>query len=100
MGNFVTMFRILSYLERAMDLEEPDTEMIMPEAMGISEPRWSRIVEMMADEGLVSGIGIRRSEAGEVMLTINDPRITLKGLEYLSENQMMIKAAAILYQQT
>ena len=76
-----------------MDYEEPDLDFISHKKLGISEPRWIAIMEMLAKERYVDGISIKRSADGEVVVSVSDLRITLKGLEYLSENSLMRKAS-------
>ncbi len=93
MDNFKVIYRILSYLEHAMDYEEPNTNRILPEALGISDSRWTAIIEMLTKEGLISGFAISRSPDGMIEVSFSDPRIKLKGLEYLEENTFMLRAA-------
>ena len=47
----------------------------------------------MATEGYITGLSIKRSTDGEICCSVSNPRITLKGLEYLQENSIMQKAA-------
>ncbi|MGN0243861.1 MAG: YjcQ family protein [Lachnospiraceae bacterium] len=93
MRNFTLIYRILKYLEAAMDYEEFDFNRISAEALGITEERWCRLMEMLSDDGYVKGIRITRSVDGFVQVSRSDPRITLKGLEYLNENSFMQKAS-------
>ena len=93
MDNFKMIYRILRYLEKAMDLDEPDMERISAEALGLSEQRWAALMEMLATERYVTGILVKRSVDGETALSVSTPRITLRGLEYLQENSFMRKAA-------
>lgn len=69
MNNFNMIYRILKYLEKAM--------------------------EMLETEGYITGLSIKRSIDGEICCSISHPRITLKGLEYLQENSIMQKAASL-----
>jgi len=87
--NFRVIYRILRTLERAMDAEEFDAKGISAQTLGISEQRWTHLIEMLADEEYVKGITIARDAAGNTFTSIAFPRITLKGLEYLSENSVM-----------
>ena len=84
-----------SYLEKALDYDEPDMERISAKALGLSEQRWTALMSMLAKEGYVEGISIQKSVDGETAISISNPRITLKGLEYLQENSLMKKAAAL-----
>ncbi len=93
MDNFMVIYKILKYLETAMDYDEVDTSRLSAEALNVSENRRIGILEMLVKEGYVDGVGVTRSMDGNVLLSMNAPRITLKGLEYLQENSIMTKAA-------
>lgn len=95
MDNFKTIYRILRYLEKAMDYDEADMDFISASALGLSERRWTAIMEMLVKEGYIDGLTVTRSRDGDVVLSVNDPRITLRGLEYLNENSLMQKAAKL-----
>ena len=92
MDNFKVIYRILRYLEKAMDYDEPDMAFISAEHLKITEKRWLSIMEMLVRESYIVGIDIKRSADGETCVSISDVRITLKGLEYLQENSLMQKA--------
>lgn len=91
MDNFKAVYKILSALEKAMDLPEFDISQIGAEVIGVSEERWARYIEMMADVGYIKGITVARSITGNTIIRGKDIRITLKGLEYLQENSTMRK---------
>ncbi|MBE6995486.1 MAG: hypothetical protein E7429_01960 [Ruminococcaceae bacterium] len=91
MDNFKAVFKILTALERAMDLPQFDIKEIGPEQLGVTPERWSRYIEMMADIGYIKGVTIKRDILGEIHTNTSDVRITLKGLEYLQENSIMRK---------
>lgn len=93
MDNFKVIYRILRYLEKAMDYDEADMDFISCERFGITEQRWSAIMEMLVKDGYVDGISLKRFVDGEMVISVSYPRITLKGLEYLKENSLMQKAA-------
>lgn len=95
MDNFKIIYRILKSLEASLDFEETDVSAISPEKLGVTKARWEQLLIMMQDEGYIKGIVCTRS-AGEDKRHIVEPIkpvITLKGLEYLSENSFMKKAA-------
>ena len=50
MEQFKQIYRILSILHKAMDLEEWDSKLLSPEALGISLPMWSRLMAMLLKE--------------------------------------------------
>ena len=89
MDNFKAVYRILSALEKAMDLPEFDISQISASALGVSEQRWARYIEMMVDVGYIKGVSIQSGITNELMIEADDMRITLKGLEYLQENSIM-----------
>lgn len=91
MDNFKAVYRFLSALEKAMDLPQFDIEQIGPAALGVSQERWCRYIEMMLDAGYIKGAEISRYITGETAVDARNMRITLKGLEYLQENSIMQK---------
>lgn len=91
MDNFKAVYRILSTLEKAMDLPEFDISQIGAKTLGVTEQRWGRYLEMMADVGYIKGVEIRSNIDGSLQIDASEIRITLKGLEYLQENSIMRK---------
>lgn len=91
MDNFKAVYKILTALEKAMDLPEFDINQIGYEALGVSKERWSRYIEMMADVGYIKGVRVGYNINGDTIVEPHDMRITLKGLEYLQENSIMAK---------
>lgn len=93
MDNFGIIYRILHYLEKAMDYDEADMDRISATTLKLSEQRWAAIMEMLTAEGYIDGVSLKRTLDGDVVVSVSNPRITLKGLEYLQENSLMKKAA-------
>lgn len=91
MDNFRAVYKILSTLEKSMDLPEVNMELLDHNALDIKKERWNRYIEMMLDVGYIKGAVIRKDITGNVRVECNDLRITLKGLEYLQENSVMRK---------
>lgn len=91
MDNFTIIYKILHTLEKAMDYPEFDIRLISAESMKITPERWSRYIEMLSDSGYIKGVEIIESIAG-TNVDYSDIRITLRGLEYLSENSFMKQA--------
>lgn len=89
MDNFKAVYKILSTLEKSMDLPEADLDSIDHKALDISKERWCRYIEMMLDVGYIKGASVKRDISGSMRVECNDLRITLKGLEYLQENSIM-----------
>lgn len=95
MDNFRVIYRILRYLEKAMDYDEPDMTCISAEALKLTDHRWLMVMEMLSKEGYIDGLSVQRGIDGSVVISSSTPRITLKGLEYLQENSLMNKAAEL-----
>ncbi len=92
MDNFKYIYRILKILEKSMDLEEFDMELIGYKELDISKLRWSRIVSMLKEQEYIQGIDVWYSlDQDYPRVKLARPEITLKGLEYLNENSMMKK---------
>ena len=97
MEQFKQIYRILSILRKAMDLEEWDSKLLSPEALGISLPMWSRLMAMLLKEGYITGGEAWKSfDVSYPKVKLVRPEITLKGLEYLEENSLMKKAGEML----
>ena len=72
MDNFKAVYRILSALEKAMDYPQFDTDQIGHEALGVTQERWCRYMEMMADVGYITGVEIQRFITGETSVDARD----------------------------
>jgi len=94
MQDFRIIYKILMILQKSMDLEEFDKESLSADRLGLSEPKWCRIMAMLINEGYISGAQTWNSmDQGYPRVALTRPEITLKGLEYLEENSLMRKAA-------
>lgn len=92
MDNFEAVYKILSALEKAMDLPDFKIDDIGPEVLNVSHERWKRYLEMMTDVGYIKGPKFQKNILGQTEMIAADVRITLKGLEYLQENSIMRRA--------
>lgn len=70
---------------------EFDISHINAEEFGISQERWVRYLEMMLDAGYIKGVSTYTDCTDDLCVEDEGIRITLKGLEYLSENTIMQK---------
>ena len=98
MNNFSVIYKILQHLERMLDYEKPDMSMITPTALNISEARYNALMAMLAKNDCIEGLIIKKYADEEIyrVISIENARITLKGLEYLYENSVMRKIAHVL----
>ena len=87
--NFKCIYKILSTLEAAMDYSDFDVSQIDHNRQEISKERWNRYIEMLSDSGYVKGVRTSKYLSGDVSADCTNIRITLKGLEYLTENSIM-----------
>lgn len=87
--NFKCIYKILKAVEAALDYSSYDFECISHKNLEISKERWNAYIEMLVESGYVTGVRIREYADGEKSIEISRMRITLKGLEYLTENSIM-----------
>lgn len=86
--NFKTIYKILSAFEKSLDIEEFDMSEISAEKLKISNIRFTKYIEMLVEAEYLTGIEIRECVTG-IDIIVDNPHITLKGLEYLAENSIM-----------
>lgn len=96
MDNIKIIYKILKALEEAMDYDEFDDRRISAVQLGVSENRLLSILKMMKDRGLIEGISFDEDMAGHLYPSVGRLRITLAGLEYMSENSAMNRVAKTL----
>ena len=98
MDNFKIIYKILKHMEASLDNEVLDMEPISAEQLRISYERWSAILRMLQDEGYIRGLVLTMtsSDSHPQLVQPVRPSITLKGLEYLTDNVMMQKAGRLL----
>lgn len=98
MDNFKIIYRILKYLESVLDCVETDKAPISHQRLNVTYERWEQLMIMLQANGYVEGLVYTQTlDDDKPHLTEPiKPRITMKGLEYLSENNMMHKAARML----
>lgn len=89
MDNFKAVYKILSTLEASMDLDKANIDMFSADAIGVSQERWNKYIEMMLDVGYIKGVSIETYITGSKSVNCDNIQITLKGLEYLQENSIM-----------
>ena len=96
MEDFRIIYTILRILQKAMDLEEFDSEELSAKALGLTVPKWSRLMAMLLKEGYISGGQTWNAmDCGYPKVALKRPELTMKGLEYLEENRLMKKGAGL-----
>ena len=96
--DFTVIYTILLYLDRNAGNEDCDMQMISAEELGISEVKWEQIMIELAENGYIKGVKYSQMLEDKFphLTQPIQPRITLKGMEYLEENSKMRKAAQII----
>lgn len=95
MNNFKTIYRILQALDRHKGDEDFDAHSISADALRISFPAWEQIVIELQRNGYIDGVVTTQTIEDKFPHIVEPihPRITLQGMEYLADNNMMRKAA-------
>lgn len=93
MTNFKLIYQILSLLDKSLDDRSPDWSKLSATHFKVTEKRFVYIMVMLYEAGYIDGIEPipLGGEAGMDFKLVS-PSITLKGLEYLVENDLMQKA--------
>ena len=95
MDNFKAVYRILNFLKKSEQYDEFDDERFNPKHFELTDRQFARTLERMIDDQHVKGIAIKFGADDYPAISLSDPRITSKGLEYLEENSLMRKAAKL-----
>ena len=97
MDNFTIIYKILKVLEKAMDFDELNVSNLSHVTLNISYQRWEKIIIMLSKAGYIEGVVYDQclDDYSSHLVEPIHPVITLKGLEYLTENTFMKKAANI-----
>lgn len=88
MDNLKIVYKILIGIEASMDSPEFDDTFL--DALKISEERRNKILQSMIDGGLIAGFE-KIYYPGGYGFKAMEPRLTIKGMEYLEENSTMQK---------
>lgn len=98
MDNFKIIYKILKSLEKNMGNEEFDIESVSAKQLKISYEQWEQLLIMLYDAGYIKGIVVNQDMEEKFRHIIEPiyPSITLRGIEYLSENSFMAKAKEAL----
>lgn len=70
-------------------------QIISPAALDIPEEEWIDVLQMLLEEGYISGAKIGKDILGNQYADIKNVKITLKGAQYLSENSAMKRFAKV-----
>lgn len=98
MDNFKVIYRILKYLEQRMDTPYATIEDLDPSRLGVSRNRLEKLLKEMEKSGYIEGLLWTQTVSDAIPHLVPGCRveITIKGLEYLTENSLMKKAGELL----
>ena len=98
MDNFKVIYKILRSIEKQMDCDQIDIAIISADRLKISFNRWEQIMIMLQDDRYIRGLVVEQDmeDGRRHIVEPIHPEITIRGLEYLSENTMMAKAKEAL----
>ncbi len=96
MANFKLIYQILSLLDRYLDYEEPDWSKLSAQNFRVTEKRFACILIMLYQAGYIDGIEPIPLSGDRWDVKLVHPSITLEGLEFLENNDMMHKAYRVL----
>lgn len=92
----VVMYKILAYLYACMKAgERADRNEMSAAALGINEVYWTEIIAELTHRRLIKGVTVTHSPKSDGVY-LDNPRVTMEGVEFLMENSMMAKAKQFL----
>ncbi len=101
---FAVMCRILRYIEKNLDADVFDSENFTAEHFGISQNRFARILDMMVQDGMITGVKV--TDFGEetvedpfadgekyerFSIKIENPSLTIQGIRFQAENTAIMR---------
>ena len=91
MDNFKIIYRILKAMDKAID--GGSVRIPTHTELDITLNRYYALLIALVDEGLIEGVSYKYYFGqNEPDISLNRPRLTLKGFEYLTENSTLQKA--------
>jgi putative uncharacterized protein FNV0885 len=92
-----TIFRILKAIDIAYEENNFNfDETLNLKKLGISERRLILMLEQLKEKNYITGISTITSISGHIHIGINNPRLTLEGMDFLENNTDMKKAYKML----
>ncbi|GHU38817.1 hypothetical protein FACS1894105_13120 [Clostridia bacterium] len=91
MKDFTIIYKILKALQISMQIDDFDPEVISAKFLDINREQWEQIITMLVKNEYIEGVSIKNYWHAPASISMKRPKITLKGLEYLASNPIMIK---------
>lgn len=86
--NLRIVYRILSIIEKKMEYAQFDLSQLSPSALGVSPELRNNLLCSIISAGYMEGATIKHNE-----IDLENARLSIAGMEYLSENSVMQKIA-------
>lgn len=87
------IFQILKAIDTAYEENNFNLEKTLSlEKLNISERRLILMLEQLKEKNYITGITLVHSVGGHINIAINNPRLTLDGMNFLENNTAMKKA--------
>lgn len=98
MNNFQMIYKILKLLDKHKGDESFDYQSISAQALKVEYAEWEQIMIELQVNGFIRGLTYTQTLSDKFPHLVSPvhPQITLKGMEYLAENNMMAKAKETL----
>lgn len=93
---YIIMYKILAYLYECMRKGiDVDNDKFSHIALGINERYWIHIIDELVSHKYIRGISVLYTSS-EPAICINNPRVSMEGVEFMQQNSMMKKAREFL----
>lgn len=98
MDNFKVIYSILKVLDRNKGDEDFDSNLVSADTLRVPYKDWEQIMIELQRNKYIDGVMFNQTFTDKFPHIAEPitPRITLKGMEYLSENTFMKKAANLV----
>ena len=98
MNNFQIIYKILKLLDKHKGDESFDYKSISAQELHVEYAEWEQLMIELQVNGFIRGLNYTQSFSDKFPHLVSPihPQITLKGMEYLAENNMMAKAKETL----
>lgn len=93
---FYIVFQLLTYLYETLKKgEDVEAERIDNERFDINKTYYDYIIKSLVKENYIEGVKVTKTNRGHLINGLKNTLITVKGIEYLQENNRMQKMKGI-----
>ena len=95
MNNHKAVYRILRYLKTSESYDEFDNDNFTCEYFNLTERQFAATLERLIDDSYIKGVMVKFGADGYPAISISQPRITSRGLDYLEHDIRMLEQAKL-----